>query len=321
MQPTIEVREGGPSSKAKRFERFMRIAIRPVFAYSPLTPSMLRLAGVFDLGAAVVMPAPPGTEIEPVSFGDFGGEWVRPPGAKEGRVILYLHGGGFFTCGLRTHRRLVARIAKRSHAVALSVGYRQLPKAPLSVSMADAFEAYRGLLAQGYAPENIVIAGDSAGGFLAFTTALTAAEQGLPVPSAIVALSPLTDLDHEARASYPHTRSDAYIPAHRLGALKRLLLAGMEDAPSPAPVDRDLRALPPVFMMCGSEEALRHDADLMVERLAEAGVPHRLQIWEGQIHVFQAFAGAVPEGHEAIDEIAAFIRTATTAPSQEDAAA
>jgi acetyl esterase/lipase len=92
--------------------------------------------------------------------------------------------------GLRTHRGLVARIAARSDAVAFSVAYRQLPGAPLFVSMADALQAYRRLFDQGHRPEDIVIAGDSAGGFLAFTTALAALRGGLPAPAGIVALSP-----------------------------------------------------------------------------------------------------------------------------------
>lgn len=311
MEPVIEHRLGS-SRKARRFALFMRVFIRPVFFYSPLTRFMLRLAVVLDWGAPLLMRPARGTAIERVDLDGFHGEWIRPGGRAADRVILYLHGGGFFCCGLRTHRGLVARIASRSDAVAFSVAYRQLPGAPLSVSMADALRAYGGLLDQGHKPEDIVIAGDSAGGFLAFTTALAALKSGMPAPAGIVALSPLVDLDHEARASYEHTRRDAYVPVHRLKALKRLLLAGMDGDPLPSPCDRDLRGLPPVFIVAGSREALRYDAELMAERLARAAVPHRLQIWEDQIHVFPAFAGMIPEGHEAIGEIAAFVRDTTS---------
>jgi acetyl esterase/lipase len=317
MEPVIEHRPG-TSAKARRFAFFMKVFIRPIFFYSPLTRPMLRLAAVLDWAAPLLMRPPRGTDIERVDLDGFHGEWIRPEGCDPGRVVLYLHGGGFFCCGLRTHRGLVARIAARADAVAFSVAYRQLPGAPLSVSMADALNAYRMLLEQGHAPDDIVIAGDSAGGFLAFTTALAALEGGLPAPAGIVALSPLVDLDHEGRASYEFTRRDAYVPVHRLKALNRLLLAGMEGDPLPSPCDRDLRRLPPVFIIAGSEEALRYDAELMTERLAQAGVPHRLQIWENQVHVFPAFAGAVPEGREAIGEIAAFVRE--VAPRRADAA-
>ncbi|MEU6040617.1 alpha/beta hydrolase [Actinomadura sp. NPDC047616] len=311
MEPVIDFRPG-VSREARRFALFMRTAVRPMFAYGPMRPSMLRLAMLLDLGAPMVMRPPRGTEIGRVRLGDFHGEWVRPAGGSGARVILYLHGGGFFCCGLRTHRGLVARIAERSDAVAFSVAYRQLPTAPLAMSMADALAAYRWILDQGCDPERLVIAGDSAGAYLAFTTVIAARDAGLPVPAGIVGLSPLTDLDHEVRASYEYTRRDAYIPAHRLGALKRLLLAGMEPDAVVSPCDRDLRGLPPVFMLAGSREALRWDAELMAGRLAEAGVPHLLQIWEEQVHVFPAFAGAVPEGRQAIEEIGSFVRARTS---------
>lgn len=300
----------------------MRYVIRPIFFYSPLTPAMLRAAVVLDVFAPLLMRRARDTRIERVDLGGFHGEWVRPGGVSgSGRVILFLHGGGFFCCGLRTHRKLVERIAQRSDAVAFSVAYRQLPGAPLSTSMADALDGYRILLEQGHAPQNIVIAGDSAGGFLAFTTALKALRRGFPAPAGIVALSPMVDLDHEARASYPFTTKDVYIPVHRLEGLKKLLLAdAMDGDPLPSPCDQDLRNLPPVFMQVGSREGLRWDAELMAERLAAADVPHRLQIWEDQIHVFPAFAGVIPEGLQAIDEIAAFIRE-TTYPKPADAAA
>ncbi|KAB2346608.1 alpha/beta hydrolase [Actinomadura rudentiformis] len=291
----------------------MKYAVRPIFRYSPLTPSMLRLAAVLDLGAPLLMRPSRETEIERVWLDGFHGEWIRPAGGTGShRVILYLHGGGFFCCGLRTHRTLVERIAKRSDATAFSVAYRQLPRAPLSTSMADALASYRWLLDQGHAPENIVISGDSAGAFLAFTTALNAIKGDLPAPAGIAALSPLVDLDHEARSTYAHTRTDIYIPVHRLKSLKRLLLAGMEGDPLPSPCDQALQDLPPVLIIVGSCEGLRWDAELMAERLTEADVPHRLQIWENQIHVFPAFAGVIPEGQEAINEVAAFIRETTT---------
>ncbi|WP_433241889.1 alpha/beta hydrolase [Actinomadura nitritigenes] len=310
MERVIEHRPD-TSGKARRFALFMKVFVRPVFFYSPLTRLMLRLAVVLDWAAPLLMRPERGTRVERVDLDGFHGEWIRPEGADSGRVVLYLHGGGFFCCGLRTHRGLVARIASRSGAVAFSVAYRQLPGSSLVISMADALNAYAWLLEQGHAPDDIVIAGDSAGGFLAFTTALTAMENGLPKPAGIVALSPLVDLDHEGRASYEFTRRDAYVPVHRLKKLNRLLLAGMDPGPLSSPCDRDLRGLPPVLIVAGSREALRYDAELMTERLAAADVPHRLQIWENQVHVFAAFAGAVPEGHEAIKEVAAFIREIT----------
>ncbi|WP_189210241.1 alpha/beta hydrolase [Actinokineospora fastidiosa] len=306
MEPVIDT-FSGISAKARRFARFMRVVIRPVFRYSPLTPVMLRLAVVFEWAASFVVPVTRDTEVERVDFPGFHGEWIRPPGADPDKVMLFLHGGGFFCCGLRTHRRLAARIAERAGVTALSVAYRQLPASPLAVSMADAHHAYTWLVEQGFT--DIVIAGDSAGGFLALTTALTARDEGQPGPAALVALSPLVELDHLGRAEHPNLKTDAYLPAHRLPKLRTMLLAGLDEDPSPA--RRDLSGLPPVLIQAGGAEALLYDAHLLAARLCAAGVPHRLQVWEGQLHVFQAFAGPIPEGHAALDEVGAFLRSAT----------
>ncbi|MFC0042229.1 alpha/beta hydrolase [Actinomadura rayongensis] len=305
MDPVVEF-VPGRSGRAKRFERFLRLAIKPWLFGMPLTPSTLRLAGVFELGAPLVMRTPRGTEIERVEFDGFHGEWIRPANADPSRVLLYFHGGGFFFCGLKTHRRMIAKIAEAAGVTAFSVAYRQLPRAPLTTSTADAQHAYEWLLAQGFAGEHIALGGDSAGGFLALNTALTAAEQGRPVPAAIAALAPLVTLDHVERAAFPYTRKDAYIPVHRLERLKRLLLS---DGDVTAPADRDLRPLPPMLVVTGSHEALRYDTDLLAQRLADAGVPHKVEIFEKQIHVFPAFSGVIPEADRAIGDIASFVRT------------
>ena len=303
MDPVIDTFEG-VSAKARRFAFFLRVVFRPVFRYSPLLPLVLRLAVVFEWFASFVVPATRDTEVERVEFDGFTGEWLRPPGADPARVVLFLHGGGFFCCGLRTHRRLAASVGERAGMVVLSVAYRQLPAAPLSASMADAEHAYGWLLERGF--RDVVIAGDSAGGFLALTTALAARDAGVTRPAALVVLSPLVDLDHVGRAAHPNLRSDAYVPAHRLPRLRGLLLSGMDGDPSPA--RRDLSGLPPVLIQAGGAEALLWDAELLAGLLGAAGVAYRLQVWEGQVHVFQAFAGAVPEGAAALEEVGVFVR-------------
>ena len=218
---------------------------------------MLRLAVVFEWCASFVVPATRDTEVERVDFPDFQGEWLRPPGAEPARVVL-LHGGGFFCCGLRTHRRLAARIGERGGEGGAVGG---LPAAarhsPVGV---DGRRRVRLPLAVGAGFRDVVLAGDSAGGFLAVTTAPAARDGGLPRPSALVVLSPLVDLDHVGRAAHPNLRSDAYIPAHRLPRLRRSLLSGMDDS---SPARRDLSGLPPVLIQAGGAEALLYDAELL----------------------------------------------------------
>jgi len=103
---------------------------------------------------------------EPVDAGGVPAEWIAAPGAVQDRVILYLHGGGYVIGSINTHRAMIARIARASNARALAIDYRLAPEHPFPAAVDDATGAYKWLLAQGYKPQKIVIAGDSAGGGL-----------------------------------------------------------------------------------------------------------------------------------------------------------
>jgi acetyl esterase/lipase len=271
------------------------------------------LAALTDPFLGIIQAAPPGTRCSPVQFDGFVGELVTAPGVdRDDGVILYFHGGAFFCCGLRSHRRLVARISAAAGVPVLNVGYRQLPAATLAQSIADCVHAYRLLLLRGYSAEQVVLAGDSAGGYLAFAVALRAVAEGLPAPAGIAALAPWLDLECIYSLVHPNGMTDPYLPLRRVAQIAPLLYGG--GAPLPSLLDdADLSVLPPTLIQAGSVEALLSDAEQMTDRLATAGVPVRLQIWEGQVHVFQAFADLVPEAHTAIGEIGAFVADALTA--------
>ncbi|MFC6881235.1 alpha/beta hydrolase [Actinomadura yumaensis] len=311
MDPVFELRPG-TTVRARVAARGLKLTVGPMLSYWPLSRIGLRPAVAIDLAAPLALPAPRWARVERVRFEGFRAEWVRAPRSDAGRAVLYFHGGGFFSCGLRTHRRLAARISAASGAPVLSVAYRQLPGAPLAVSVADCAHAYRWLLDEGYDPGRVVVAGDSAGGFLAFAATLRAMRDGAPAPAGIAALSPWTDLDHTAKAAHGNARLDAYIPVRRLERLAFLLAEGEVPLdPVLSPVNGELGGLPPVLIQVGSTECLLPDAELMASRLAAAGVPCRLQVWEGQVHVFQVFADLIPEGLAALHEVGAFVRERT----------
>jgi acetyl esterase/lipase len=279
-----------------------------------------RIAALSDPTLGIMQPAPPGTTVKHVQFGGFIGEEVTAAGVEDrGDRVLYFHGGAFFTCGLRSHRRLVARISAAAGMPVVNVGYRQLPTATLAQSIADCVHAYRLMLLRGHSAERIVLAGDSAGGYLTFAVALKAIAEGLPAPAGLVALAPWLDLDGTYRGSHPNTDNDPYLPMRRVARIIPFLYGGA--SPLPSLLDEaDLSALPPTLIQVGSVEALLSDAEQMTSRLARAGVPVRLQIWENQVHVFQAFADLVPEGHAAIRDIGAFTADALTVVEQQAAA-
>nr|WP_235630910.1 alpha/beta hydrolase [Mycobacteroides abscessus] len=288
---------------------------------------MFAITAIADPVAAVLRPHR-GTRTAHVAFPEFRAEWVwddtvDDPGHVHDAAILYFHGGGFVSCGLNTHRRLVARIARDTGVPVLNVDYRQLPKGHVVDSVSDGLMAYEYLLEKGFRPERIIFAGDSAGGGLIFSVALAARERSLPMPGGIVAISPWGDFDSTARLQHPNDRTDAALPAraYRLAVELGIEVDGQLD-PAWSPVNHHFAGLPPVLIQVASTEVVRSDAERLAQRCAEAAVPVTLQVWEKAIHVFQVACDVLPDARDAVDCIAQFIgdRLAIGTISQTDRA-
>jgi len=308
------------SVRARVIDGMARWVARPVMSLWPLTPTAVRVVPVLELVAGL-RKAPAGTRTELLRIAGFVAEWVKADGVAPGLAdpdagaVLYFHGGAFIGGGIGTHRRCVSALSRTSRKPVLSVAYRQYPATHVDGSVRDGVFAYRWLLAHGYPAERIVLAGDSAGGYLSFCVALDAVAAGLPAPAGIVGISPLLDWDCTERSTHANLRRDAYLPGRRLPALYRLVapLAGPVD-PALSPVNRELAGLPPVLLQVAASEVLRCDAEVMVRRLAAAGVDATLQIWAGQVHAFPVLAGLLPEAMAALIEAGAFVQRVTSHP-------
>lgn len=147
---------------------------------------------------------------------------VRAPGVRAadgaGRVVLYLHGGAFVMCGPNSHSRIVNALSGFAESPVLIVDYRLIPKHSLGMALDDCHDAYQWLRARGYRPEQIVLAGDSAGGYLALALAqrLQCDDEK---PAAIVAISPLLQLAKGPKQDHPNIGTDAMFPARAFDAL------------------------------------------------------------------------------------------------------
>ncbi len=133
---------------------------------------------------------PAGVTVTPVTVDEMYAEWITPDGAPQDKVILYIHGGGFMSGSCLTHRMHVAKFALGTGVKALLFDYRLAPEHPYPAAVDDCLAAYRWLLAEGYAPANIVIAGESAGGTLTLATLVALRDLALPLPSGGVSISP-----------------------------------------------------------------------------------------------------------------------------------
>ena len=250
----------------------------------------------------------------PVSFrqvtaGDVDGEWVVPADAPSDRAILYFHGGGFRLGSVASHRDLIARIAEASGCRVLAINYRLAPEHCFPAALQDALAAFNWMCEQGFKPESIALAGDSAGGNLVLTTMLSLRDCGEALPAAGVLMSPWTDLAATGASFQSRAAADPIHQRSMILALARNYLGEGGDVSNPlvSPLYADLRGLPPLLIQAGDRETVRDDATILAEKAKAAGVKAELQVWDGMIHVFQMFP-EIPQAREAIAVIAAFLR-------------
>jgi len=280
---------------------------------STLGPEVFTSLARLDRHAARIGP-PRGTHVERVLVGGLGAEWIHgrdvPP--LRTRVILYLHGGGWVCCGLNTHRRLVAGISRAAGVPALALNYRMVPVVSFGEMVGDCVRGYRWLLGLGVRPDQIVIMGDSAGAHLTFAAALRARREGLPLPAALVGISGAYELNPTGKAAHANAAADPVLMAV-VQILFESVLDGADPAdPAISPARAELSGLPPVLLVVSSSEILYRDSEDLARLLTSAGVACTLQVWDRQLHVFQALGPLIPESRRSVNDIGRFAREALT---------
>jgi len=260
--------------------------------------------------AEKVFPTPAEVKVERVSAPVAPAEWLRPPGAVAGRVVLYLHGGGYVIGSPRSHRHLAAAIATAGQAAALLLDYRLAPEHPYPAAVDDAAAAYRWLLDQGIAPGQIVIAGDSAGGGLTVAALLALRDARLPQPAGGVCISPWVDLTCSGASYRTKAGADPIVQRAGVEEMARAYLGtAAPRTPLASPLFADLRGLPPLLIHVGSDEVLLDDSTQLADRARAAGVDATLEVWDRMIHVWHWFLPMLDEAEAAVDGIGRFIRT------------
>ena len=248
---------------------------------------------------------PTGVRCQPVSADGVPAEWIEAADTDLG-MMLYLHGGAYALGSINTARELVARLSRATRTRSLAIDYRLAPEHPFPAALQDATKAYRWLLNQGYAPSQIVIAGDSAGGGLALATLVALRDAGEPLPAGAVCISPWTDLALTGGSVQGNASVDPILAPEELDMYARYYAGECEPTfPLLSPLYADLRGLPPLLIQVGSEEILLDDAVRLAERACKAGVDVTLETWDGMFHVFQMIA-PLPEAKEAVGRIAEF---------------
>lgn len=253
-----------------------------------------------------MFPPEPDVRSEEVDAGGVPADWVSTDAAPTGRVVLYLHGGGYVMGSRNTHRGLAGRIARAARARVLLPEYRLAPEHPFPAAVEDATACWRWLLAQGHQPGVMAIAGDSAGGGLTLATLLALKAAGDPLPACAVGLSPWTDLEGLGPSARPGAVDDPMMTAVGLRDSGRQYAPNDLQNPLAAPLYGELDGLPPLLIQVGTREILLSDSTRFAEKAQSAGVDVTLEVEEGLIHVWQMLPG-VPEARSAVDRIGAFI--------------
>jgi len=234
-------------------------------------------------------------------------EWLVPQNSPADRALLYLHGGGFVYGLTPQHIQMVASLAQKMGIRALLVDYRLAPEHPFPAPLDDCVTAYRWLREQGFPAQNIVVAGDSAGGNLTITMMMKLRDNGEQLPAAAACLSPAADLSDSGPLSQRHGDSLLHPRAVRFFTAS---YSAHHDPRNPliSPVFGDWRGLPPLLVHAGEDEMLRDDAVRIEELARAAGVHARLEIYPRMWHVWQIFP-ALPEARQSLDDIAQFLRS------------
>lgn len=267
-----------------------------------------------------------GRPMDPESWGDLTAEprgvdyvettepgtpamWLLPHGAAEDRVMLCVHGGGYVAGSIYTHRKLYGHLAKALGVRALLFQYALAPTHVHPAPVTDTTAVYRWLL-ESFAADHIAFTGDSAGGGLTITTQLNARAQGLPMPAAVMAISPWVDLEVTGETFRTNALTDGYFYRDFVSELVDLFLGPDGDRRDPLanPLHADLTGLAPLFVQVGGHETLVDDSRMLVDRAENAGVEVRFDVFEEQVHTFQMAAGRAPEADDAIARFAAWAR-------------
>jgi acetyl esterase/lipase len=183
------------------------------------------------------------------------------------------------------------------------------PDHPYPTPLDDCLAAYRFLLTERPA-ERVVVAGASAGGNLAAAMLLRAREDGLPMPGALVLLSPEVDLTESGDTFATNVGVD-YVLLDGLGQ-SIALYAGGHDLTDPllSPLFGDLTGFPPTFLQSGTRDLFLSNTVRMHRALRDHGVDAELHVWEAMPH--GGFFGTTPEDEQVSTELERFLSRALT---------
>lgn len=250
-------------------------------------------------------------EFEHIEMFDFTMKLLtRKENPQTDRAILLLHGGGYMVPVRNNYYKMAGVLNEVSGGLPVLVpDYRVAPENSYPAALDDALSAYDWLLKKGFKGEQIILAGDSAGGGLAFALTMYLRDHLLPIPGGIIAMSPWTDLTASGESYESNYLIDPIFGNTKESMIYQNDYPGFRDKTHPyiSPVFGSFHDFPPMLIQVGEREMLLSDSVNVVAKAKEQGVSVRLSIYPGMFHVFQFAFHRLPESKRAWEEIRHFI--------------
>jgi len=260
------------------------------------------------LGTRYSLPAD--LRVEAADANGVAAEWTTTPEAEPSRAVLFLHGGGYVSGSLDSHRHMIGQAGREAQTGTLSLAYRLAPEHPFPAALEDVIAGYHFLLSQGFDPRRIAVAGESAGGGLAIAMLVSLRDRGVPLPACTWCSSPWVDLEAIGGSMTAKASVDPLIQKAYLMELAAAYLKGVDPRmPLASPLYADLHGLPPMLIQVGSAETLLDDSVRLAGVAGAADVRVRLEVWPDMIHAWHLFYPQLTDGRRALAQVGAFIRS------------
>lgn len=261
-----------------------------------------------EKGAARYSKIPKNIQLQEQNTEGIQTEWLTPLGTNPEKLILYIHGGGYVSGSCSDHRGFVSKFARFTGVKNLIFDYRLAPENPFPAALDDSFKIYRWLLSSGFKPENILFAGESAGGGLCLATLLAIKEKNVPLPAAAVAISPWTDLTCSGE-SYKTKNRFSPAPVNSWNVFSKHY-CGNTPASHPliSPMFGNLKGLPPLFINSAVNDELFDDGEKFSQKAKTAGVDVTFRAGKGMLHCYPLLAPMFHEATNAMNEIVEFVK-------------
>jgi acetyl esterase len=237
----------------------------------------------------------------------------RPP------LLVYAHGGGFMQGSLPSWDAMLRDLVRQSGAAALSVDYKLSPEHRFPKAFEEMVAVTR-LAARegtdlGVDPTRLAVGGDSAGGNLALAAALALRDEGLTALRFMLLIYGVYSADSES-ASWQRFGKGAGLSQTQMRWIWETYLENPAQQSDwrAAPILGNLKGLPPAHLIVGSLDPLLDDSHRMAAALKAAGVPHKLNVYDGINHGFIRYGRLIATSRRALGDCAAALRQGLATP-------